>query len=746
MKTSIIQSKTRKNIVKKSLIPVIYFLSLILCYSQEEDKTLSPYFMVLSDNPEVDQLPLKSTTADVNIVGVIADVTINQVYKNEGKNALEAIYTFPASSNAAVYAMEMTVGDRKIKAKIEEKEKARNDYEQAKSEGKRASLLEQDRPNVFQMNVANILPGDEITVSLKYTELLIPENAKYQFVYPTVVSPRYSGGGSSSGNSDNFVNTPYLKSGNATPYNFSINVNLEAGMPIQNVQCETHKVQIKYPKTSNAVILLDPSENKGGNRDFVLNYQLAGDKIESGIMLYEHGDENFFLLMVQPPKKVMKEEIPPREYIFIVDVSGSMNGYPLEVSKKLLRNLVVNLKPTDMFNVIVFAGASGWLSESSLPANETNINKAVSFLDSQNGGGGTELLPALQKALSFPRQSESLSRSFVIVTDGYVNVEKEAFDLIRKNCDNANVFAFGIGSGVNRYIIEGMANAGMSEPLIVLDQTKADAEAEKFRQYINSPVLTQVKKDFSGFDVYDVEPVSIPDVLAERPVIIYGKYKGSAKGTITLKGKTGNGNYKKSFNVSETAPNEKNAAIRYLWARKRIQQLDDYNSVAYSDETKEQVTNLGLKYNLMTAYTSFIAIEEKVVNEGDITSVKQALPLPENVSDYAVGFEMEADEEDFTFSFYKAIEVSENLTINLKTKALTEIEKTFATAFGQIISMYSAIESISITVDANGTVTDVKVTGKNLTDDQVRAITEAARQLTFKSLRVNQEWKYEVKF
>ena len=157
-----------------------------------EDRTLSPYFIVVSDNPDTDRLPLKSTSAAVNISGVIADVLVTQVYKNDGKKPLEAIYVFPASTRVAVYGMKMTIGKRVIEAKINRRDEARKEYEKAKEAGKSASLLEQQRPNVFQMNVANIMPGDEIKVELKYTELLIPTDRVYEFVYPTVVGPRYS--------------------------------------------------------------------------------------------------------------------------------------------------------------------------------------------------------------------------------------------------------------------------------------------------------------------------------------------------------------------------------------------------------------------------------------------------------------------------------------------------------------------------------------------------------------------------
>ncbi len=734
--------------LKKHIILVLLLLSTLASYSQDytnNGKIESPYFVVLSEDSSTDQLPLKNTSAIVNIVGVIADVTINQEYKNEGDVALEAIYTFPASSNAAVYAMEMKIGSRIIVAKIEERNKARADYEQAKAEGRRTSLLEQQRPNVFTMNVANIMPGDIIEVSLKYTELLVPEKGTYTFVYPTVVGPRYSEKQTAN---DSYVSTPYQKAGKESFYNFDINVHLSTGVPIQHVSSSTHKVNISYPKINIADITLDPSEIKGGNRDFVLEYNLSGDKIESGLMLYEHEDENFFLLMVQPPKRVTNEDIPPREYIFIVDVSGSMGGFPLSVSKKLMRNLVVNLRPEDKFNVMVFAGTSGWMSDLSVPASTENIERAVSFIDGQHGGGGTNLLSALQKALSFPRQDESVSRSFVIVTDGYVSIEKEAFDLIRNNYDNANVFAFGIGSNVNRFLIEGLAHVGMSEPIIVLSSNEADQAAEKFREYINYPVLTQIKKSFQGFDVYDVEPITVPDVLAERPVIIFGKYKGESKGRISIKGYTGKKSYRQTFDVRSVKADDKNAAIRYLWARKKIQLLDDYAKVTYGSDTQEEVTRLGLKYNLMTAYTSFIAVEkDKVANDGQLQTVKQPLPMPQGVPNSAIGFEMEIEEENISFFFHKDVVILSDLPSHIKKEIKNDIETNLMKQLNKCLSSYlEVIDSIEITVDENGNILETKINGKNVSKELKACIHETIKNISYCNYNLNKTWKFKITF
>lgn len=605
----------------------------------DPDKTLSPYFFVKSDNPGIDQLPLKATSAEVNIAGVIADVTVVQDYANEGKNPIEAIYIFPASTRAAVYSMKMTIGERTIVAKISEREQARRDYETAKQEGKSASLLEQERPNVFQMNVANIMPGDRIRVELRYTELLIPDDGVYEFVYPTVVGPRYSNQPAvTAPPREQWISNPYTHEGEKPLYDFNLKCALNAGMPVSDVICTSHKTDIKFDSPADATIRLMPEEKQGGNRDFILHYRLAGDKIQSGILLYPGKDENFFLAMIQPPKQVKLSVIPPREYVFIVDVSGSMHGFPLDVSKKLLRDLIGNLRPDDRFNVLLFSGASNLFSETSVSANEENIKKAINFIDRQQGGGGTELLPALKRALDLTG-TEGFARSFVIATDGYVTVEKQAFDLIRNNMNKANFFAFGIGTSVNRHIIEGMAHAGMGMPFVITSQGEAEATAQKFRKYIQNPVLTHIAVSYDTFEAYDIEPLSIPDVFSERPVLIFGKYRGTPSGSIVLKGTNGEGKYETSLPVNTVKGSEDNIALRYLWARERIRTLSDYASTGYdgSDEYKPEIIKLGLKYNLLTSYTSFIAIDNDIRNKnGNSTTVNQPLPLPEGVRDMAV--------------------------------------------------------------------------------------------------------------
>lgn len=751
-----------KRIATQLAVLLLCCLSTLTFGSTDQDKTLSPYFMVRSADPNTDNLPLKSTSADVSIAGVIADVTITQVYKNEGKNTLEAIYVFPTSTKAAVYGMDMQIGDRTITAEIREKSKARAEYNAAKAEGKRVSLLEQERPNVFQMSVANIKAGDEIKVTLKYTELLVPTDGVYQFVYPTVVGPRFSTDNPTT-STDQYVASPYLKEGNMAPYNYDLNVQLDAGLPIQSLECTSHNVNTDFANRTKAKVTLKSNETNAGNRDYILEYRLAGTEIESGLLMYEGEKENFFLMMVQPPKVMEPKRIPPREFVFIIDVSGSMRGFALETTKKLFRDLVTNLAPGDKFNMILFAGTSGQLSPASLDVTDANVEKGLAFIEGRSGGGGTQLLPALQKALDLPYAEEGMSRSVVMITDGFVNVEKETFDLIRNNLGEANMFSFGIGSSVNRYIIEGIAHVGKGEPMIVTQEREAYEQADKFRQYVNSPCLTKIKVDYDGLDVYDVEPVAVPDMLAERPVVIFGKYRGDAKGKITLKGFAGRKKYKKTFDVSTVEPSQFNSALKYLWAREKIQSLEYYNRLRSDDGRIQEVTSLGLKYSLMTPYTSFIAVDEELLADASgakKVTVKQAQPLPQNVQNSAVGFEIKLKGKSSVggrvktnAEKLKAVKIDLGKVVsNVSEATLLDLQSFLEAKLKEAVkkemlkNAATAKVTVKLEIDASGKVKEVKIASPTLSKADADKLTKAIKAWDFSSLGLQNNTVIELPF
>jgi len=605
--------------------------------TQTQDRTLSPYFVVLGADSETDALPLKSTRAEVKIAGTVAGVKITQVYRNQGKKTLEAIYVFPGSTRAAVHAMRMTVGERIIEAEIMERQQARQTYEQAKKEGKTTSLLEQQRPNVFQMNVANILPGDEVKVELQYLELLEPRDQVYEFVLPTVVGPRYSNmPAKGAPDTEKWVQNPYLPQGQAPTYEYALSVEVNSALPLAQLASPSHDVEVKYSGPKVARVQLK-DERTAGNRDFVLRYSLAGNRIDTGLLLYPGKDENFFLLMLEPPAQVKSDAVVSREYIFIVDVSGSMHGFPLETSKALMQEVITNLRPQDFINVLLFESGNAVLSQTgSLPASAANKEQALAFIKAQPGGGGTEILPALQRALALPRTPQA-SRIVVVATDGYVRVEPEAFELIQQSLGEANLFPFGIGTAVNRHLIEGMARAGLGEAFVIANPGEAAREAARFRQYIDSPVLGKIKVAFDGFQAYDVEPAALPDLFARRPITMLGKYRGAPAGAIVVQGQTAQGPYEQKVQVVPGQASPDNAALRLLWARHRIMRLADLNRLKEKDQRIKEVTDLGLKYSLMTQYTSFVAVDKVKRADGQVVTVKQPLPLPAGVSNLAVG-------------------------------------------------------------------------------------------------------------
>ncbi|MCL2020470.1 MAG: VIT and VWA domain-containing protein [Oscillospiraceae bacterium] len=634
------------------LLVFTFNLSAVLSFAAEsgeqsdnldENVTLSPYFFIENEDVPLDNFPLKETNVNVNINGVIASIFVTQTYENKGNIPINASYVFPASTRVSVHGMKIEVGEDIIIAQIKEREEARQDFERAREQGQTASLLEQERPNVFSMSVANIMPNDIVRIELHYTELITPTEGIYEFVFPTVVGPRYS---PSWVTGEQWIASPYLVEGETPPDDsgeYNITVNLATGLPISSLECKSHTVDISYTDDSTAALALVDDESFAGNRDFIVQYKLAGDEIICGLMLQEGVFENHFLLMVQPPERPVTEYIAPREYIFIFDVSGSMHGFPLETSKELLKDFLVHLRDIDSFNLILFDSRVIQMSPESMPATQNNITNAIKLIDDEFGGGGTELLKAVETAIAVPMSSTTESRSIVLLTDGYFSGEEAVFNTISKNTINTNYFSFGIGHGTNRYIIEGIAKAGNGEAFILTKPTDIPETAARFRSYIESPVLSDITVTFNGFDAYDVEPTHFSILFAQRPLVVTGKWRGQREGTIRITGKSGNTDFVQEISVYDTELSESDSPISYLWARMRVDRLMDTVNNQYggsyqsSQDAKKQIIEIGLEYSMLTAFTSFIAVFETKRTDTESVDINQPLPLPLGVSDYAVG-------------------------------------------------------------------------------------------------------------
>lgn len=585
----------------------------------------APYFSV---NGGVDRLPLLQSTATVDIVGPIADVTLKQTYENRGTATIEATYVFPVSDRGAVSALSMRIGDRVVEATLREREEARQTYEAAKESGRTAALLEQHDPGTFVMNLANILPGDRIDVELRYSELLVPTRGVYELELPNTFGvERYARPG------DATVETPRSSAPEVTDYAFAANVHIRAAVPIAAVESPTHHVVVERPGSAEATVRLADDEVKASTRDFHLRFSLAGDEIASGLLLYPGPEENFFLLMTQPPRSPAPATVTPREYIFVLDVSGSMSGAPMDTAKALMQELLATLHPHDRFNLVLFAGGSEVLErKGSLPVGEDTLKRAHDLIDRTGAGGGTELIPALETAYALPH-ADGMSRSIVILTDGGIAAGGQASHLIRAHLDEANVFAFGTGGGADVPVMHMLARAGLGEPFFAADLQQSADEIRRFREYIDRPLLTHVTAEFRGFDAYDVIPQKLPDLFAERPIVLIGKYRGAATGEIHLGGTSGTGTYSATVEASSGEASARNAPLRTLWARARI--ADELDARGYygdvEDASKRDLVKLSLDYGVVTPYTSFIAVTEERRSDGT-PPVKVAQPTAQRAT------------------------------------------------------------------------------------------------------------------
>jgi Ca-activated chloride channel family protein len=628
----------------KALLRLVYFTviyGLLLTSSPAESESSSaPYFQTLGGNDESsgESLPLKSSTASVSIEGTIARVHLTQRYANVGKVPIEAIYVFPASTRAAVHGMTLATGGRMIAARVKESIKAKAEYATAKAEKKTAALLEEKRPNVFQMSVANLLPGDDIDVEIEWTETIPAVDSTYEFVFPTVVGPRYTGG-SAAAKGETWTANPHLKPNTKSPSTFKLDVTLNTTLPLAEVTCPSHPVAVDFKARDRAMVKINTqSGEEAANRDFILRWKLGNDQVDAGLMLHRGQSTNHFLLQVAPPPRVSLDQIPPRDYVLVLDVSGSMAGFPLDTAKDLLKKLVNGLRSDDTFNVVRFASDSGTLSESPLAANSENVALALQFIDSQTSRGGTELEAALKTALALPG-GKNRSRSILLITDGFVSADAETADLVRSNIGKANLFTFGIGSSVNRELLESVARAGSGEPAVVTTVAEVAPAAKRFLELVSNPVLAKVQITAEGVTLGGLEPDPHPDVFAARPLIVTGTWTGEPQGRIIVRGIGGNGTpFEKSIDLAEAAraTGVDHPAVPVLWARERVRRLAE--GAKRNDETVREITSLGLSYSLLTPYTSFLAVDE-IPREfkGVAQTVKQPLPMPQGVAESAIG-------------------------------------------------------------------------------------------------------------
>jgi len=594
--------------------------------------------------------PLKHTDVKAEISGFLARATVTQEFENPFKEKIEAVYTFPLPQNAAVDDMTMIVGDRTVRGKILQREEAEAVYEAAKTRGQTASLLNQERPNIFTQSVANILPGEQIKITISYVETLKYEDGAYEFSFPMVVGPRYVPGNATGAQGNGFAPdtdrvpdasriTPQpAAEGMRAGHDLSIEVAVDAGVPIDGLTSKTHDVDVERPDDHRAVVRLK-DQSTIPNKDFVLRYDVAGKKISDALLTHSSDKGGFFTLILQPPERVTVEDVTPKELVFVLDTSGSMSGFPIEKAKETMKLALDNLYPSDTFNLITFSGDEHILFPEPVPATKENLAKAQAFLESRQGGGGTEMMKAIKASMD-PSDAQDHVRIVVFMTDGYVGNDMEIIGEVQKH-PNARVFSFGIGSSVNRFLLDGMARYGRGEVEYVGLNDDGSAAARRMHERVRNPLLTDISIEWNGMPVSDVYPKTIPDLFSAKPVILTGRYTGAGKGTIRLKGKMSGRDFVREIPVDFSAQPQHDV-LATLWARTRIDDLmsQDFNGAqrgTMKDEVKQSIVKLGLDYRLMTQFTSFVAVEEMIVTDGgQPRRIDVPIEVPEGVNRSAI--------------------------------------------------------------------------------------------------------------
>jgi Ca-activated chloride channel family protein len=598
------------------------------------------------------QCPLRQTTVKAEISGFLSRVVVTQEFENPFKEKIEAVYTFPLPQNAAVDDMTMLVGDRTVRGKILRREEAEAVYEAAKSGGQVASLLNQERPNIFTQSIANIMPGEKIKITISYVETLRYEDGSYEFVFPMVVGPRYNPGsaagvptsGGFSPNTDRVPDasriTPQpVPEGMRVGHDIALDIILDAGVPIDTLNSKSHDIDTERTGPARARVRL-----KSGavipNKDFVLKFDVAGKTISDALLTHRSQRGGFFTLILQPPERVTVEDVSPKELVFVLDTSGSMNGFPIEKAKETMKLALDNLYPADTFNLITFAGDTYILFPEPVSATAENLRKAQAFLDTRSGGGGTEMMKAIKASLD-PSDSQGHVRIVCFMTDGYVGNDMEIISEVQKH-PNARVFAFGIGGSVNRFLLEKMAENGRGEVEFVALNDDGSAAARRFHERVRNPLLTDISVDWNGLPVADVYPQRVPDLFSAKPVILTGRYTAAGRGLIHLKGKISGREFVREIAVDFPESVAQHDVLAPLWARSRIDNLmgQDYKGMQQASmrpELKEAITGLGLEFRLMTQFTSFVAVEEMIVTDGgQPRRIDVPVEVPEGVNQAAV--------------------------------------------------------------------------------------------------------------
>ncbi len=578
--------------------------------------------LVLQTPQGVEVATALETSVRMRINGLVARVSVRQSFENAGGDWAEGIYVFPLPDKAAVDHMRLLVGERVIEGEIREKEQARREYEQARREGRRTSLVEQQRPNLFTTKVANIAPGETVVVEIEYLEDLVFADGMFSLRFPLTLTPRYipgqplpdrQGSGWSADTTRvpdaSLVTPPMVATSKAPTVTFDID--LDAGLPLDVIASRYHPITVKDEAGRYRVAL--SSRAAPMDHDFELVWRPeASHAPQAMIFAQTRDDEPYYLLMVMPPTAPAPDVPPmPREMVLVVDTSGSMHGVSITQARLALLRALDGLLPVDRFNVIAFNSTTTSLFPISVDASAENLARARRFVQTLGAEGGTEMRPALELALRVP-PAESHLRQVVFVTDGAVGNEKELFALIERQLGPARLFTVGIGSAPNSWFMRKAAEAGRGSFTMISAQNEVGERMDRLLAKIARPQVTDIRVEWPRGAVVESYPEVVPDLYAGEPVSLRAKLAAGPAGTDTVRisGNSVTGAWQRELSIAAGLPTAPANGVAALWARGRIGHLaDERRRGRNADDVRAEIVSTALAHHLVSEFTSLVAVD-----------------------------------------------------------------------------------------------------------------------------------------
>lgn len=577
-----------------------------------------------------------STDIDARVTGLVARVSVRQAFMNNGPEWVEGVYVFPLPDEAAVDHLRMTIGERVIEGEIREKVQAKKQYEQAKAEGRKAGLVEQERANLFTTSVANVAPGETVVVEIEYLQTIRYDEGAFSLRFPMTVTPRYINGHplpdrTGSGWSPDTtwvpdasrITPPMVK--RSKGHKVTFNAELNAGVPLELIASRYHVVDISNNGNRYHVALA--KEGAPMDHDLELTWKPVADSVPRAMLFTEviDGDQHALLMMLPPDDFSVPRQRVPRELIFVIDTSGSMHGTSIDQAKRALNLALSGLAPGDRFNVIEFNSTTGALFPNSVDASASNIAVAHRYVSGLNAEGSTEMYPALARAL-MAAHYESYLRQVIFITDGSVGNESALFTLIEQQLGNSRLFTVGIGSAPNSWFMRKAAEAGRGTFTTISALHEVNEKMERLFRKIELPQVTDIAVQWPGNVIAESYPATIPDLYAGEPIMVRARLASgvAANATVLIRGTSSGGSWDAELDW-ETG--EARSGIGALWARARIEELMDRRRQGRSEEeTRDAVVAVALKHHLVSRFTSLVAVDKTPVRPGNTLLTREQVP------------------------------------------------------------------------------------------------------------------------